>query len=174
MSINSTERFDQTAAIMGDWYKTDGTVVNMANTLAITNSSSVVSEQEFVWLSTATEGSTSAVSVIDDISTAAFLKEKYMINIENQSSESDVTVSIYVKEIFSSTDRWCYVTQASIPATPDTYSPDRTNFVSAMSLQVSGAMLAAGIGMKAILDSSITSAAVGSSELNNKVIIREM
>ena len=134
----------------------------------------LISTGSFTWESSSTAGSTDAISVVTNITKPSPEQKRYVLEMQNNSSEANMNVYLYVKENFDTTSTsWCLLTNTLVPLSPDTNNPDQSGKKSAQALIVEGAHISLGLGMTAVLDASITSAAVGSQTLTNPFRIRE-
>ncbi|MDD5006487.1 MAG: hypothetical protein PHS33_08340 [Candidatus Omnitrophica bacterium] len=133
----------------------------------------LISTGAFTWESSSTAGSTDAISVVTSITKPSPEQKKYVLEVQNNSSESSLNVYLYVKEQFSTSISWCALDSFAVSASPDTNNPDQTGKKSAGAVIIEGAHIALGMGMTAVLNSSITSGAVGSQTLTNPWKIRE-
>jgi hypothetical protein len=128
----------------------------------------------FTWESSSTAGSTDAISVATSITKPSPEPKKYILEMQNNSTEANMNVYIYAKENFDTTStNWCLLTNTTVPHSPDTNNPDQSGKKSAQVVIIEGMHSALGLGMTAVLDNTITSGAVGSQTLTNSWRIRE-
>jgi hypothetical protein len=134
----------------------------------------LIGSGSFTWESSSTAGSTDAISVVTSITKPSPEQKRYVLEIQNNSSEANMNVYLYVKENFDTTSTsWCALTNLSVSASPDTHNPDMSGKKSASATILEGMYIAQGLGMSAVLDASITSGAVGSQTLTCPFRIRE-
>ena len=134
----------------------------------------LISSGSFTWESSSTAGSTDAVSAVTNITKPSPAQKNYVLEVQNNSSESSLNVYLYVKEQFDTTSTsWCALDSFAVNASPDANNPDQTGKKSAKAVIIEGAHIALGMGMTAVLNSSVTSDAVGSQILTNPWRIRE-
>jgi hypothetical protein len=110
------------------------------------------------------------IKTITDIAQPVDLAKEYLIMVENPSTETDLTVRIYLKQTFNNVVRWGYYTLFAVKKSTDTYNPDQVNKISVGVARVSGAMLAQGIGLSITNDTLIGAAGT----FVGRVIVREV
>ena len=133
----------------------------------------LISTGAFTWESSSTAGSTDAISVVTNITQPSPAQKRYVLEIQNNSSEANMNVYLYVKDNFDTSTSWCTLTSLAVNASPNTYNPDQSGKKSASATIIEGVHIAQGLGMTAVLDASITSGAVGSQTLSCPYKIRE-
>lgn len=122
-------------------------------------------------VSYANNDAANTIKTIVDISQPVDLAKEYLIMVENPSTETDLTVRIYLKQTFNNVVRWAGPYAAfSAKKSTDTYNPDQVNKISVGVAKVSGAMLAQGIGLSITNDTLIGAAGA----FVGRVIVREV
>lgn len=109
------------------------------------------------------------IKTITDITQPVDLAKEYLVMVENPSTESDLTVRVYLKQTFNNVARWGYYAVFAAKKSTDTYNPDQVNKISVGVARVSGAMLAQGIGLTITNDSLIGAAGT----FVARVVVRE-
>lgn len=105
-------------------------------------------------VATFANGATANTAVmINDIPVPSKIRRIYTVAIANPSTESDITVQLFLKETINSVDKWCdFGEPITISKTTNAYHAGRNTKM----LLVHGAMFAKGLGIGIKVDSTIT------------------